>query len=134
MIGYKAWIGHYIYLYQFWVNIPLMLLPVAGILYQLRDYMKIVGRGAIKHHLTYSDLTPITGREPFVSIHIPSYNEEPEMLIKTIEHVTQLDYTNYELIIIENNTSDESVWKPVQAFVEKLGKPHIRFYHFDTLE
>lgn len=44
MIGYKAWIGHYIYLYQFWVNIPLMLLPVAGILYQLRDYMKIVGR------------------------------------------------------------------------------------------
>lgn len=44
MIGYKAWIGHYIYLYQFWVNIPLMLLPVAGILYQLRDYLKIVGR------------------------------------------------------------------------------------------
>ena len=42
MIGYKAWIGHYIYLYQFWVNIPLMLLPVAGILYQLRDYLKIV--------------------------------------------------------------------------------------------
>ena len=45
------------------------------------------------------------------------------MLIKTIEHVTQLDYTNYELIIIENNTSDESVWKPVQAFVENSGNP-----------
>ena len=56
MIGYKAWIGHYIYLPQFWVNVPLMLLPVAGILYQLRDYLKIVGRGKIKHHMTYETL------------------------------------------------------------------------------
>ncbi len=134
MIGYKAWIGHYIYLYQFWVNIPLMLLPVAGILYQLRDYMKIVGRGKIGHHITYTELTPLAGTEPFVSIHIPSYNEEPEMLIRTIEHVLKLNYTNYELIIIENNTPDESVWKPVQKFVEQLGKENICFYHFDTLE
>ena len=56
------------------------------------------------------------------------------MLIRTIEHVLKLDYTNYELIIIENNTADESVWRPVQDFVEKLGKAHIRFYHFDELE
>ena len=42
MIGYKAWIGHYLSLPQFWINVPLMLLPVAGILYQLRDYLKIV--------------------------------------------------------------------------------------------
>ena len=59
MIGYKAWIGHYIYLYQFWINVPLMLLPVAGILYQLRDYLKIVGRGHIKHHTTYQTLLEI---------------------------------------------------------------------------
>lgn len=134
MIGYKAWIGHYIYLYQFWINIPLMLLPVAGILYQLRDYMKIVGRGKIAHHLTYKDLQPLSGTEPFVSLHIPSYNEEPEMLIRTIEHVTKLNYTNYELIIIENNTPKQEVWKPVEKYVRELGKPHIRFYHFDALE
>jgi cellulose synthase/poly-beta-1,6-N-acetylglucosamine synthase-like glycosyltransferase len=134
MIGYKAWIGHYLYLPQFWVNVPLMLLPVAGILYQLRDYLKIVGRGKIKYHLTLKELSPHTGEEPFVSLHIPSYNEEPDMLIKTIEHVTQLNYRNYELIIIENNTRDENVWKPVEKFVKELGKDHIRFYHFDTLE
>lgn len=56
MIGYKAWIGHYIYLPQFWINVPLMLLPIMGILYQLRDYLKIIGRGHIKHHITYSSL------------------------------------------------------------------------------
>jgi cellulose synthase/poly-beta-1,6-N-acetylglucosamine synthase-like glycosyltransferase len=134
MIGYKAWIGHYIYLYQFWVNVPLMLLPVAGILYQLRDYLKIVGHWKILHHLTHKNLKPLIGEEPFVSIHIPSCNEEPEMLIKTIEHVLQLNYTNYELIIIENNTSDEKIWKPVEAFVKNLNKSHIRFYHFDRLE
>lgn len=42
------------------------------------------------------------------------------MLIRTIEHVTRLNYTNYELIIIENNTRDESVWKPVEKFVREL--------------
>lgn len=62
----------------------------------------------------------MVGEEPFVSIHIPSYNEEPDMLIRTIEHVLKLDYSNYELIIIENNTPDESVWKPVEAFVQSL--------------
>lgn len=56
MIGYKAWIGHYIYLPQFWINVPLMLLPIIGILYQLRDYLKIIGRGHIKNHITYSSL------------------------------------------------------------------------------
>lgn len=120
MVGYKAWIGHYIYLPQFWINIPLMLLPIMGILYQLRDYLKIVGRGHIRHHITYKNLTPFAGDEPFVSLHIPSYNEEPEMLIHTIRCVTRLDYTNYEVIIIENNTQDEKIWKPVERFVREL--------------
>lgn len=133
MIGYKAWIGHYLYLPQFWVNVPLMLLPVAGILYQLRDYLKIVGRGKIRHHLTRTDLSPLVGPEPFVSIHVPSYNEEPEMLIKTIEHVSRLNYSHYELIIVENNTRDEAVWRPVEKFVQNLNNPRIRFYHFDQL-
>ncbi len=134
MIGYKAWIGHYLYLPQFWINIPLMMLPIMGILYQLRDYLKIIGRGHIKNHITYSSLAALSGQEPFVSIHIPSYNEEPEMLIHTIQCVTKLDYTNYELIIIENNTSDEKIWKPVEKFVQELGDPRIRFYHFDELD
>lgn len=56
------------------------------------------------------------------------------MLIKTIEHVTQLDYSNYELIIIENNTRDENIWRPVEKYVASLGKPNIRFYHFDELD
>lgn len=111
-----------------------MLLPIMGILYQLRDYLKIIGRGHIRHHITYRDLTHFAGEEPFVSIHIPSYNEEPEMLIHTIKCVTNLDYANYELIIIENNTRDEKVWKPVEKFVQELGNPRVRFYHFDELD
>lgn len=134
MIAYKAWIGHYLYLPQFWINVPLMLLPIMGILYQLRDYLKIIGRGHIQNHITYKNLSPFAGEEPFVSIHIPSYNEEPEMLIRTIKNVTNLDYTNYELIIIENNTRDEKIWKPVEKFVQELSDPRIRFYHFDSLE
>ena len=55
------------------------------------------------------------------------------MLIKTIEHVLARDYTAYEVIIIENNTQDPALWKPVEAFVQGLNKSHIRFYHFDEL-
>ena len=55
------------------------------------------------------------------------------MLIRTIEHVVKLDYPNFELIVLENNTKDPAIWKPVEEFVKKLNLPHIRFYHFEGI-
>ncbi len=69
-------------------------------------------------------------REPFVSVHVPAYNEPPEMMIETLDALARLDWTNYEVVILDNNTKDEAVWRPVQAHAEKLGA-RFRFFHFD---
>ncbi|HET6912801.1 MAG TPA: glycosyltransferase [Rhodanobacteraceae bacterium] len=69
-------------------------------------------------------------RQPFVSIHLACYNEPPEMVIATLDSLAELDYHNFEVLVIDNNTKNEDVWKPVQAYCEKLG-PRFRFFHLD---
>ena len=46
--------------------------------------------------------------------------------------VANLDYPNYEVIVIDNNTTDPSVWHPIAEFCRKLG-PRFRFFHEDPL-
>ena len=72
------------------------------------------------------------GDLPMVSIHVPACDEPPEMLVETLDALAKLDYPDYEVILIDNNTKDPSVWKPVQAHCRDLG-PRFRFFHVDTL-
>jgi exo-beta-1,3-glucanase (GH17 family)/cellulose synthase/poly-beta-1,6-N-acetylglucosamine synthase-like glycosyltransferase len=69
---------------------------------------------------------------PKVSVHVPAYNEPPDMLIETLDALAQLDYPDYEVIVIDNNTKDETVWRPVEAHCEKLGA-RFRFFHVAPL-
>ena len=69
---------------------------------------------------------------PKVSIHVPAYNEPPEMLKQTLDALARLDYPNFEVLVIDNNTKDEKVWRPVQAHCETLG-PRFRFFHVAPL-
>lgn len=66
--------------------------------------------------------------EPFVSIHLACYNEPPEMVIETIDSLARMHYRNFEVLVIDNNTADEALWKPVEAHMAKLG-PNFRFFH-----
>jgi len=66
---------------------------------------------------------------PKVSIHVPCYNEPPEMMIDTIRALEQLDYPDFEVLIIDNNTRDDAVWRPVEAYVASLDRPNFRFFH-----
>jgi cellulose synthase/poly-beta-1,6-N-acetylglucosamine synthase-like glycosyltransferase len=70
--------------------------------------------------------------EPFVSIHVPACNEPPELLRQTLESLSRLHWRNYEVLVIDNNTADEAVWRPVEACCEKLG-PRFRFFHVEQL-
>ena len=50
-----------------------------------------------------------------VSLHVPAYNEPPEVVRATLRYLEDLDYPNFEVLVIDNNTRDERLWKPVQA-------------------
>jgi len=58
---------------------------------------------------------------PKVSVHIPAYREKPEMLIETLESVAGLDYPDFEVLVIVNNTPEEALWRPVEAACARLG-------------
>jgi exo-beta-1,3-glucanase (GH17 family)/cellulose synthase/poly-beta-1,6-N-acetylglucosamine synthase-like glycosyltransferase len=73
------------------------------------------------------------GEEPRVSIHVPAYNEPPDMVIETLDALARLDYSNYEVLVIDNNTRDESVWRPVEAHCARLGE-RFRFFHVAPLK
>ena len=72
---------------------------------------------------------------PKVSIHVPAYNEPPEMLIETIDALTRLDYPDFEVLVIDNNTKDPALWRPVEAHCRRLDPSgtKIRFFHEDAL-
>lgn len=65
---------------------------------------------------------------PFVSIHVPTHNEPPEVVCQTLRALDKLDYPNFEVILLDNNTSDEALWKPVERYCRHLGS-RFRFHH-----
>jgi len=69
---------------------------------------------------------------PLVSIHVPAYNEPPEMMIETLNALAALEYPRFEVIVMDNNTIDPKVWQPVEAHCKVLGK-RFRFFHEDRL-
>src|SRR6185503_12393766 len=70
---------------------------------------------------------------PKVSIHVAICNEPPAMVIQTIESLAAVDYPNLEVIIIDNNTKDPAVWRPVQDYCASLGE-RFKFFHFDVMK
>ena len=69
---------------------------------------------------------------PKVSIHVPAYNEPPAMLIETLDALARLDYPDFEVLVIDNNTREEKVWRPVQVHCASLGE-RFRFFHVAPL-
>jgi cellulose synthase/poly-beta-1,6-N-acetylglucosamine synthase-like glycosyltransferase len=78
-------------------------------------------------------ISPVTTAElpaardlPFVSLHVPAHNEPPDMVIDTLRSLLSLEYPSYEIILIDDNTDDESLWRPVEEY---CGRHGIKFAH-----
>ncbi|MGO2450308.1 glycosyltransferase [Pseudomonas taetrolens] len=69
---------------------------------------------------------------PKVSIHVPCYNEPPEMVKQTLNALANLDYPDFEVLLIDNNTKDPAVWEPVRDYCATLG-PRFKFFHVAPL-
>ncbi|MBM3559089.1 MAG: glycosyltransferase [Alphaproteobacteria bacterium] len=65
---------------------------------------------------------PAGWRAPKVSIHVPAYREKPEMLIATMNSLAALDYPDFEVLVIVNNTPDEAFWRPIETRCAELGE------------
>ena len=68
------------------------------------------------------------GRLPKVSIHVPICNEPPQMVRQTLDALADLDYPDFEVLVIDNNTTDPALWEPVAEHCARLGA-RFRFFH-----
>jgi exo-beta-1,3-glucanase (GH17 family)/cellulose synthase/poly-beta-1,6-N-acetylglucosamine synthase-like glycosyltransferase len=64
---------------------------------------------------------------PKVSIHLPICNEPPAMVRQTLDSLARLDYADYEVLVVDNNTRDPALWEPVADHCARLG-PKFRFF------
>ncbi|HEY1632300.1 MAG TPA: glycosyltransferase family 2 protein [Rhizomicrobium sp.] len=70
---------------------------------------------------------------PRVCIHVPCYNEPPDMMIDTLNALAKLDYDAFDVLVLDNNTPEPETWLPVKAHCETLG-PRFRFVHMDNVK
>lgn len=78
-----------------------------------------------RHH---TPLSPQPGQPlPKVSLHLAICNEPPELVIATLDSLAALDYPDYEVLVIDNNTTDPRLWQPVADHCVTLGT-RFRFF------
>jgi exo-beta-1,3-glucanase (GH17 family)/cellulose synthase/poly-beta-1,6-N-acetylglucosamine synthase-like glycosyltransferase len=108
--------------------IPLVMLAIAVILTEGVEMASSLWR-VEKRAL----IAAIPERSPRVSIHVPCYNEPPAMVIATLDALARLDYDNFEVIVLDNNTPDALTWRPVEAHCAQLGS-RFRFFHYEAMK
>jgi cellulose synthase/poly-beta-1,6-N-acetylglucosamine synthase-like glycosyltransferase len=69
---------------------------------------------------------------PRVSVHVPCHAEPPQVVITTLDCLARLDYPDFEVLVIDNNTADPALWLPVKAHCERLGG-RFRFLHVEGI-
>ncbi len=85
----------------------------------------------VRWHNRLVRVNPAPGFLPMVSLHLPAYDEPPEVVEATLCRLADLDYPNYEVLVIDNNTPDERTWLPIEKLCRDLG-PRFRFFHLEN--
>ncbi|MFC6339397.1 glycosyltransferase [Pseudomonas sp. CCM 7891] len=133
-----VWIGYdYSQQYSTWFSLTvgfLLALGALGVFIVLLTEAHELAE-AVWTHKRRREFLPVEGNShyrPKVSIHVPCYNEPPEMVKQTLDALAALDYPDYEVLIIDNNTKDPAVWEPVRDYCATLGE-RFKFFHVAPL-
>lgn len=77
--------------------------------------------------------TPSTKPEVRFSVHIAAHDEPTALVRRTLLSLArQSDAPEFEVIVLDNNTADPALWRPVEALCRALG-PGFRFHHEENL-
>ena len=111
----------------------LLLIPLIVIALARIDELAAIAFGRKPLRLIEAPPLAPDAAAPKVSIHIPAYNEPPEMLKQTLDAVARLDYPNFECVVVINNTPDPALWRPIEDHCRALGE-RFKFVNADNLQ
>lgn len=73
------------------------------------------------------------GEDVCFSVHVPTHSEPPSVVIATVSALArQIGAPPFEVIVIDNNTTDPALWHPVRDWC--AGQPNIRFLHREGVD
>src|SRR5439155_7776000 len=72
----------------------------------------------------------LRGGYPKVSLHVPICSEPPDVVIATLEALARIEYPNFEVLVIDNNTPNEWLWHPVEHWCRADAR--FRFFHLES--
>lgn len=70
---------------------------------------------------------------PFVSIHLACANEPPAMVMHAVESLLALDWPAFEVIVVDNNTTDAQAREQLARWMAARHDPRLRFAQFAAL-
>src|SRR5262249_23669911 len=94
----------------------------------LWELCNALGRIEWRRRGTEPGLPETGGAVPFGGWPVPPYNEPPDMVIETLQSLQALDYPTYEIIVIDDNSDDEALWRPLEAWCRQNS---VKFAHLE---
>lgn len=113
------------------ILIPAFVILIATLIYKTRQILQVVGAAPLRR--VFESTVGEPGLAPFVSVHVPCRNEQPEHVIACVESLLAQDYPAFEIVVIDNNTTDEALWRPLEAFcLQHRGR--VKFFHVENMQ
>ena len=109
------------------IFVPTLLVMVLILLAHAFEFAELFWDGSLRRSFAPRPLLD-GAKQPFVSIHLACCNEPPDMVIATLKSLAQLHYARFEVLVVDNNTTDPHTWQPVRDYVTTL-PAHFKFFH-----
>ena len=129
------WTGHYFVpgaAFALGVGV-LLLIPLMAIALSRIEDIAAIAFGRKQRRLIGASSATLAHYAPKVSVHVPAYREQPEMLKQTLDALAGLDYPNWEAVIVINNTPDPAFWMPIEEHCRRLGD-RFKFINAEKVE
>ena len=66
---------------------------------------------------------PLKGARQYrISVQLPCYAEPPEVVMATMDRLAAQDYDAFEVLVCDNNTKDEALWRPLEVHCARLNR------------
>lgn len=110
------------------IGVPMMLFLSFVFFERIREILDVVQR---RPEAPNQNSGHIQGMG-MVSIHVPARSEKPEVVAACLRALSRLEWPDYEVILVLNNTRDEELVNTLRQVVENLG-PKFRMVYAPVL-
>jgi len=120
----------YLYIYSIYLVVPTAIILLINLIHLIQTTLEVMSNKPLKRNLESLNIQEAI---PFISIHIACSNEDPKHVIECVNSLLAQEYERFEIILVDNNTANESLWRPLDALYGQ-NNSHVKFFHIEKME